>query len=99
MENGFPILMLCLSGGLLLYAGLLALTKDPELIMRHWAAKMKDGKAYAAQFAKVIAVVAAAPAASGLTGLLAGLKWSAVVLIAGLIICIYIGTRLMRKVM
>ena len=47
MDNGFSILMLFFSGMLYLYAGLLALTKDPSLIPRQEKVRTPDAKAYA----------------------------------------------------
>ena len=44
MEYVYSIMMFCMAGGLLLYAGLLALAKDPMLIPKHWAAKMDNKK-------------------------------------------------------
>ncbi len=69
MDHAFSYLMFAFSGMLLLFAGLLYLTGDPKLIMRGYAAKMKNPKRYARQFAKVLAIVAVAPILGGLTGL------------------------------
>ena len=98
MEYGFSILLFCFAGMLLLYAGLLALGKDPKMIPRHYAAQMKDPKAYTRQIAKVIALVATAPLHSGIVGLFLGPGVAAVVLVVGIILCIWLGTRLMDKV-
>ena len=97
MDTAFSILMFCFSGMLLLYAGLLALAKDPQLIPRHYYAKIKNPKAYALQFAKLTALTAAAPALSGLVGL-SGCTWAAVaVLLGGFVVCIWLGIRLFMK--
>ncbi|MBQ5973820.1 MAG: hypothetical protein IJL69_06420, partial [Oscillospiraceae bacterium] len=69
MEYGYSILMFCLAGAIGLYAGLLALTGDAELIPRGQFAKMRDKKAYARRFAGAAAFAAAAPAVSGVVGL------------------------------
>ena len=58
MEYVYSIMMFCMAGGLLLYAGLLALAKDPMLIPKHWAAKMDNKKEYCLMIAKVVAVIA-----------------------------------------
>ena len=93
--NPFSILMFCFSGALLLYAALLAVTRDDKLIVRHYAAKMKDRKAYAARFAKVIALVAVAPAHSGIAALFSG-PLAAVVLGGETALAIWIGTEIMK---
>lgn len=99
MEYGFSVLMFCFAGMLLLYAGLLALAKDPKMIPRHESAEIKDPKAYTRQLAKVIALVATAPLHSGIWGLFLGPGIGIAVLLAGLIVCIWLGTGLMRKVL
>jgi len=98
MEHALSILMIALSAGLFLYAGLIALDKTMALVPKSHAVGPKDKKAYARQFAKVLAVCALAPAAAGLVGLLAGNAVLFITLIAGFIICIWIGTRLMKQV-
>lgn len=99
MENGFSVLMLIFAGALLLYAGLLGLTGDMGLIPRGAAVpKQKNPKAYARRLAKIIALVAAAPAFSGLIGLVTGLQWLALLeLIVGMVACIWAGVVLMKK--
>ena len=66
--NNVIILMFIFSGAILLYALLLAWTKDVGLIRRSYAAKMKDRKKYAVQFAKVLALTSIAPALTGMAG-------------------------------
>ena len=94
MEHAYSILMYLFAGALLLYAGLLAVSNDAKLIPRNSAVKMTDQKRYATQFAKVIALTALAPALSGIAGLWNGL-FAGVVLVAGFVICIRAGVRLM----
>ena len=67
MSNAM-ILMFIFSGAILLYALILAWTKDIGLIRRSYGAKIKDRKVYAVQFAKVLALTAIAPALSDLVG-------------------------------
>ena len=79
------------------------------MIPRNEAVKMKDKKAYARQFAKVIAVVALAPLLSGLVAIFPGLSAltgvlgahlaAAAVLVLAFIGCIRVGVWLMRDVM
>ena len=99
MENGFSVLMICFAGLLLLYAGVLALSKDPNLIPKVYAAKIKNPKAYTVQLAKVIALVATAPLHGGIWGLFLGPRIGAAVVLVGLIVCIWLGTGLMRRVL
>lgn len=102
MEYAYSILMFCFSGAILLYAGLIAPGND-ELIGRSWAAKMKDKKAYARQFAKLLALISLAPLLSGVVALICSPDkmplLPVVVLIGGTIVCIRIGLRFMRDVM
>ena len=95
----FSILMFCFSGALFAYAALIAVTKDERLIARNQASKAnrKDGKAYAALFAKVLALVAVAPAHAGIAAALYSEGIGMVVLIAEMIFWIWVATRLMRE--
>ena len=99
MENGFSILMFIFSGAILFYALLLALTKDINLIFRNYSAKIKDKKKYAAQFAKLMAVVAIAPALAGLAGLFTeNFIFIMIVFVVALIGSIKAGLPLMKDV-
>ena len=69
MEYPYTILLFCLAGLLLLYAGIVALTKSSLLIPRDFAAKIDDRKKYVSRFARVLALVALSPALAGLSGL------------------------------
>lgn len=99
MEYGLSVLMFCFSGALLLYAGLLALTKDYRMLpyRARQSVRPKNPKAYAARLAKVIALTALAPALSGLAGLWSPIA-AAAVLIGGLVLFLWLGTKLMRGV-
>ena len=100
MESAFSILMFIFSGALLLYAGLVAVF-GVTLILRHWAAEIKDEKAYARRFAKILALTALAPALSGVVGLLTDIERSPLpallTLILGIIAAIWLGVRLTRR--
>ena len=93
--------MFCMAGGLLLYDGFLALAKDPMLIPKHHAAKMKDKKAYTVMIAKIVALIAVPFAAGGIVGLI----WNAeqtllpaiLVLIVGFIVCIWLSSKIVKK--
>ncbi len=94
MEN-VAILMFIFSGAILLYALLLAWTKDVSLIRRSYAAKMKDKKAYAVQFAKVLAVTSIAPFLTGIVGLITeNVFFVGATFVVSLIICIRVGVKM-----
>lgn len=95
MEYAFSILMLCFSGAILIYVGIMAATKDINMLRyRHrYAAKTKDKKAYAVKVAKILAITAVAPLAGGLIGFISPLA-GGIVLAAGLPLCIWLGVRL-----
>ena len=99
MTYVYSILMAVFAGALLLYAALMALTKDYKMlpIRARQSVKPKDPKKYTAQLAKAIALVASAPALSALVGLW-NVMAAVVVLIAGFVLCIWLGTVIMRGV-
>ena len=97
MESAFSILMFIFSGALLLYAWMVSVF-GVTLIRRHWAVKMRDKKAYARGFAKVLALTALAPAASGVVALLVPSVFLVMLtLIVGIIGAIWIGLRIAGK--
>ena len=87
------------AAALLLYAGLMAWTKDYKLVpfRARVSVKPKNVKAYMTGLAKVVALVAAAPALSAFLGL-----WSMIaaliVLIVGAVLFLWIGTKIMKGV-
>ena len=95
MNHYFSIIMFCFSGAILLYAGIMAATKDINMLYwrhRH-AAKMNDPKAYAVMVAKILALTAAAPFISGLIGLFSPLA-GIITLVVCFIIFIWLGVKL-----
>ena len=90
--------MFIFSGVILLYVLLLAWTKDVGLIRRSYAAKMKDKRTYAVQFAKVLALTAIAPALTALAGFVteSGLCMGGTFVVS-LTICIRLGVKLMKE--
>ncbi len=98
MEYGFGILMLCMAGMLLLYAGLLALIKDPQMIPRHYAVNMKNKKQYCVQLAKVIALVSLAPLECGLISFTGHNIIAAIVGLGQFIFSMWGGIKLMKRV-
>ena len=99
MEYGYSILMGIFAGALLLYAGLMALTKDYKMLpfRARTSVKPKNPKKYMTQLAKVVALVACSPALSAFVGLW-NIAAALIVLIATGVLFIWIGTRFMRNV-
>ena len=88
MDHAFSYLMFAFSGTLLLYAGLIYVTKDPGLIPRNGSVRMKDPKQYARQFSKVLAIVSLAPLIGGIAGLFTTGPRAAITLLGVLVGCI-----------
>ena len=99
MEYAYSILLGIFALAILAYAGLMALTKDYNIlpVRAQQSVKPKDPKRYMTQLAKVVALVSLSPALSALAGL-----WNTVaalvVLIGSMILFIWLGTRVMRGV-
>ena len=92
----YSILMFCFSGALLLYAALLALTKNCGLIPRSYAAREKDKKAYAVTVAKIVALTAIPPVHSGIAAMFNG-ALAVSVLIVEMVMAIWIGTAMTKR--
>ncbi len=98
-QAGISILMFLFAGAIFIYAILMMVTKDYSILP--WrstiSVKPKNKKKYTYELGKVMAVVAIAPALAGLVAL-----WNAAlsipVLIIGVIIAIWIGTKMMKSV-
>ena len=84
---------------LLLYAGLMALTKDYDMlpVRARVSVKPKDPKKYTVQLSKVIALTALSPALSALVGLWSDVS-AVIVLIVSAVVFIWIGTGFMKNV-
>lgn len=95
----FTILMFIFSGAILLYAGLMALTKDYKIlpIRSRQSVNPKDKKRYTVQLSKAIALVAVVPALSGIVGIWSGIG-AGIVFVAGLIVTVWLGTKIMKDV-
>ncbi len=93
--NPFSILMLCFSGALLLYAGLLALTKEYKLIPRGCATKVKDKRAYTVNMAKAVALTAIPPAHCAIAAMFNGVL-AVTVLLVEMVMALWIGTQIMK---
>lgn len=98
MTYAYSILMAAFAAALLLYAGIMAITKDYKLLpfRSRQSVKPKNEKKYMTMLSKAVALTSAAPALSALVGL-----WSVFtavfVLIAGFIVCIFFSTRIVRN--
>ena len=99
MEYAYSILMGCFSAGILIYAGLMALTKDYKIIpfRARQSVKPKDEKKYMIGLAKVVALSAISPALSALTGLW-NVPAAVAVLIVSMVLLIWLGTRIMKDI-
>ena len=99
MEYGYSILMGFFAGLILIYAGLMALTKDYKMLpfRARVSVQPKDEKRYMKQLAKAVALVALAPALSALTGLW-NMIAALIVLVVSAIVFIWLGTKIMRGV-
>lgn len=98
MENGFSVLMLIFAAALLLYATILAITKDYKMLpyRARVSVEPKNPKKYAVQLAKVIALTAlaiAVGAAVSVWNMAAG----AVLMIAGVIAALWAGTKIVKN--
>ena len=98
MRYAYSIVMFCFAGAILLYAALMS-PGNAGMIRRAYAAKMRNPKAYAKKFAKVLALVSLAPLVCGLTGLFVDMERYPFVPVATLIVvfilCMRKGIRLM----
>lgn len=98
MDFGYPILMFCFAGALLLYSVLLVKTKNIALIPQADKARIQDKQAYAKQFGKAVAVISLAPALSGILWMTGAVRRSIAFLVLGFIICVWEATSLVGKV-
>ena len=98
MDYGYSILMGIFSLALLLYAGLMAWSKDYEMLPYRAknAIRPKDPEHYMTQLAKVVALTALAPALSALLYLWNGIA-AMIALIAGMAYFLWLGTRIMKN--
>ena len=99
MEYAYSILMGAFAAGILLYAAILALTKDYNLLpfRSRQSVKPKNSKRYAAKLAGVVALVALSPALSALVGLW-NLFAAVAVLLVSMVLFLWLGTKLMKNV-
>lgn len=98
MESAFSILMFIFSAALLLYAGLMAVTKDYNLLpyRSRVSVKPKNPEKYMVQLAKIVALVAAMIAA-GATIALWNAAVGAIVMVVGMAAALWCGTKIIKK--
>ena len=98
MDHNFSILFLIFAVAILLYAALLAITKDYKMLpyRSQVSVKPKDPKKYTVQLAKVVALVGAAIGAGAAVS-----WWNAaggiVVMIAGTVFALWLGTKIVKN--
>ena len=97
MEHAYSIMTIIFGICLLLYAGILFIFKDVDLIPKSYMAKISDKKLYAKRFAILIAMIAAAPILSGIIALFGKIEImiipALIVLVGGFIAAIVIGIK------
>ena len=98
MDHNFSILFFIFAAAILLYAALLAITKDYRMLPYRATVSVtpKDSKQYTFQLATVVALVGlaiGAGAAVALWNMAAG----AIVMIAGTIASLWLGTKIVKN--
>lgn len=98
MEHGFSILMFFFAGALLLYSGLMALTKDYKMLpyRARQSVKPKNPEKYMVKLAKIVALVAVMIAVGAAIALWNAAVGSAVMVI-GVVAALWCGTRIIEK--
>ena len=90
--------MFIFAGSVLFYAALMAITKDYKILPYRSAVsvKPKDPKKYMVQLAKVVALVGLA-IALGAAVALWNIGAGAAVMVIGVIVCLWIGTKIVKN--
>ncbi|MBR2527852.1 MAG: hypothetical protein IKE58_05215 [Blautia sp.] len=98
MDYAFSILMFIFAGALLLYAALMAITKDYRILPYQSRVSVKPGNSekYMVQLAKIVALVALA-IALGAAVALWNIPVGAVVMLVGAIASLWFGTKIIWK--
>ena len=89
--------MIAWSIGILIYALILRLSKNSDMIPHSYASK-ENGPEYTKDVSKILIAVALAPLVSGVTALRFPdrIEWAFIVLITGFILCIPYGIQLVK---
>ena len=98
MDHGFSILMLIFAAALLLYAALMAITKNYKMLPYRAtvSVKPKNPRKYTVQLAKVVALVALA-VAGGAVAAFWNIAVGGAVMIVGVICAIWVGTKIVKN--
>ena len=96
----YSIFMMIFAAAILIYAAILAVTKDEKMLplQVQVSLKQKNRKEYISRLSKCIAIVSLAPAAAAVVGI-----WSEIGMLIAfvvvLILCLWIDTRLTKDLM
>lgn len=92
------MLMLIFAGALLLYAALLAITKDYKMLPRRAqvAVKPKNPKQYTVMIAKAVAISALSPTAAAVVSIWSELA-AGIAFVVVLVLCLYWSTKIVRN--
>lgn len=99
MEHAFSILMFIFAGAILFYAALMAITKDYRMLpyRSRVSVKPKNPERYMVQLAKIVALTGGAIALGAAVAL-----WNnavgAVVMLVGVVLALWAGTKIIRDV-
>ncbi len=98
MEQGFSILMFIFAGAILVYAAIMAITKDYRMLpyRAQVSVKPKNPEKYMVQLAKIVALTAVA-IALGAAAALWNMAIGGIVMIVGVILALWAGTKIIRK--
>lgn len=98
MEHSFSILMLIFAAAILLYAALMAITKDYNMLPYRStvSVKPKDPKRYMTQLAKVVALVGLAIGAGAAVSFWNGVV-GVVIMLGGVVVSLWIGTKIVNN--
>lgn len=98
MEHGFSIFMFIFAAAILLYAALMAITKDYSMLpyRARRSVKPKHPEKYMVQLSKIVALAALA-IALGAAVALWNMAAGAVVMVAGVILVLWAGTKIIQK--
>ncbi len=92
------IFMFIFSAAILLYAAILAITKDYKMLplqVQVSLKRMKNRKEYVFRLSKAVALAAIAPAAGGIVGIWSGIG-ALIVAVAVLIVVLWIDVKMMK---
>ncbi len=97
MDHNFSVFMFIFAGALLLYAAILAITKDYKMLpyRARIPVKPKNPKKYTVQLAKAVALVALGIAIGAVVGLW-NMAVGAIVMVVCVIAAIWAGTKFVK---